>query len=168
MRIAPLLVLASALALSACNNEQADPNSPQAKRLKPASSYSISEEDEQLIAQLYPGIKPSSTGLYSIVRSPGTGTAKPKYGAIVTMNYELKTLKGEVLETTAKEGKPLVVPIGVGRVIRGWDEAVMEMTKGERRTLIIPHYLGYGVTGNPPKILPYATLIFEVELLDFK
>ena len=52
-------------------------------------------------------------------------------------------------------------------MIKGWDEAFLGMKKGEKRTLIVPPWLGYGDAGHPPSIPPRATLIFEVQLWDF-
>ena len=65
-------------------------------------------------------------------------------------------------------GIPLTFRVGTGQVIKGWDEALLTMKKGEKRTLIIPYWLGYGVKGRPPTVPGRATLVFEVELLDFK
>lgn len=148
--------------LSGCGKkDQATP----AQEAGKASAYRISAADEALIKEKFPEAKETPTGLRMIVRKPGSGP-KPKFGARVTVNYDLRLLDGTQVESSLKAGGPLTIAIGVGRVIKGWDEALMEMTKGEKRTLIVPHYLGYGVTGNPPKIPPYATLVFEVEMLD--
>jgi FKBP-type peptidyl-prolyl cis-trans isomerase len=52
-------------------------------------------------------------------------------------------------------------------VIPGWDAILVDMKRGERRTVIIPWWLAYGVRGAPPRIPPKASLVFEIELLDF-
>lgn len=73
--------------------------------------------------------------------------------------------KGKKFDSSVDRGEPLAIPIGVGRVIKGWDEGLMTMKVGGRRTLYIPAALGYGVRGAGADIPPNADLIFEVELL---
>ena len=57
--------------------------------------------------------------------------------------------------------------MGIGKVIPGWDATLVEMKRGERRTVIIPWWLAYGANGRPPVIPPKASLVFDIELLDF-
>jgi FKBP-type peptidyl-prolyl cis-trans isomerase len=70
-----------------------------------------------------------------------------------------------VFDSSRDGGQPLEITIGIGQVIKGWDEAVPGMRVGERRRLTIPSQAGYGVSGQPPVIPPDATLIFDVELM---
>ena len=76
------------------------------------------------------------------------------------------TLKdGKKFDSSYDRGKPFVTPIGVGRVIRGWDEGVPQLSLGEKAKLIISYDYAYGEKGYPGAIPPKADLIFEVELL---
>ena len=83
------------------------------------------------------------------------------------MHYIGSLENGTKFDSSHDRGQPFEFPIGMGRVIKGWDEALSKMKVGEKRTLIIPPELGYG---NRPtgKIPPNSTLIFEVELISFK
>ena len=72
---------------------------------------------------------------------------------------------GKKFDSSLDHGKPFEFPVGVGCVISGWDEAILGMKPGEKRLLIIPPHLGYGVLGMPGRIPGNATLRFEVELL---
>lgn len=94
----------------------------------------------------------------------GTGDS-PKPGQMVTVNY-LGTLEnGQKFDSSYDRGQPFKFRIGVGQVIKGWDEGVMGMKVGGKRKLVIPYQLAYGEAGHPPQIPQRATLIFEVELL---
>ena len=90
---------------------------------------------------------------------------KPTAGQQVDVHYELKLVDGMVVDSSFSRGTPLQIPIGVGKVIPGWDEGIMLLKKGEKAKFVIPSNLGYGETGAGGVIPPNATLIFEVELL---
>jgi len=123
--------------------------------------------DEQLILQQYPNAHKHPSGLRYVVRAQGTGEAKPSIGAELIAHYDGRLLDGTPFDSSYKRGAPFTFRVGTGAVIRGWDEAFLDMKKGEKRTLIIPHWLAYGEKGKG-SIPPKATLIFEVELLDWR
>jgi FKBP-type peptidyl-prolyl cis-trans isomerase len=130
-------------------------------------SPQLSTQDSLLVEQLFPTAETLKSGLRYVVRSPGSGPTPPP-GATVVANYAGRLLDGTQFDSSYQRGVPFEFPVGTGRVIKGWDEAFLSMRKGEKRTLIIPYWLGYGDRGSPPEIPPRATLIFEVEMLDFK
>ena len=101
----------------------------------------------------------------------GTGAA-PAHGQHCVMHYTgwlyEDGKKGRKFDSSLDRGQPFEFVIGVGQVIRGWDEGVASMQTGGKRTLIIPPDLGYGARGAGGAIPPNATLLFEVELLAIK
>lgn len=93
----------------------------------------------------------------------GTG-AKAKPGKTVTVHYTGWLTSGEKFDSSVDRGTPFTFQLGTGKVIKGWDEGVAGMKVGGKRQLRIPPELGYGARG-AGTIPPYASLIFDVELL---
>jgi FKBP-type peptidyl-prolyl cis-trans isomerase len=123
--------------------------------------------------------KPTESGLYVIETKKGTG-AKPQAGDEVSVNYTGRLLDGTIFDTSieadAKAGnvynpqrpyEPIKFALDQGQVIKGWDEALKLLSKGGKAQLIIPSNLAYGPRGGGP-IPPFSTLVFDVELVDFK
>ncbi len=108
------------------------------------------------------------SGLKIIDTKVGTG-ATPKAGQTCVVHYTgwlyVNGAKGKKFDSSVDRGEPFEFPVGMHRVIAGWDEGVATMKVGGKRTLIIPPELGYGARGAGGVIPPNATLIFEVELL---
>ena len=114
-------------------------------------------------------IKPTKTasGLYYVMNTKGLGpTAKPNKK--ITMNYTGKFLDGKPFDSNTDPQFHHVSPfsfiLGVGQVIRGWDEGVQLLNLGSKATFYIPSSLAYGESGNGP-IGPNAVLVFDVELV---
>lgn len=113
----------------------------------------------------------TESGLKYVDTEVGTGPS-PLKGQQCLVHYtgwlSAKGEKGKKFDSSVDRGEPLAIPIGVGRVIKGWDEGVLSMKVGGKRTLYIPAHLGYGVRGAGGDIPPNADLIFDVELLGVK
>lgn len=98
----------------------------------------------------------------------GTG-ATPKKGQTCVMHYTGRLANGKKFDSSVDRGQPFEFTIGVGQVIKGWDQGVATMKVGGKAKLTIPPELGYGSrnVGNG-LIPPNSTLVFEVELLGLK
>jgi peptidylprolyl isomerase len=119
---------------------------------------------ETLIAMDTSNAITTDSGLKYIVVKEGDG-ATPQTGENVTVHYTGTLEDGTKFDSSRDRNRPFSFKIGVGQVIKGWDEGVGTMKVGEQRTLIIPPELGYGQRGAGGVIPPNATLIFDVELL---
>merc|ERR1719353_1400869 len=95
----------------------------------------------------------------------GDNKTFPKKGDNLTMHYTGTLTDGTKFDSSVDRGQPFQFTIGVGQVIRGWDEGVIQMSLGEKAKLTITSDFGYGPSGAGGVIPPNADLIFEVELL---
>ncbi|MBZ0202604.1 MAG: FKBP-type peptidyl-prolyl cis-trans isomerase [Ignavibacteria bacterium] len=109
----------------------------------------------------------TASGLKYVDEKVGEG-ASPVAGKTVTVHYTGTLENGTKFDSSRDRNQPFSFTIGVGQVIKGWDEGVMSMKVGGKRKLIIPPALGYGIKGAGSVIPPNATLLFDVELLDVK
>ena len=98
----------------------------------------LTTDDALTIDRLYPTAHTLKSGLKYVVRAPGTGKATPQIGDAVTVHYAGRLLDGTQIDSSYVGGIPLTFLVGTGQVIKGWDEALLSMKKGEKRTLIIP------------------------------
>lgn len=124
------------------------------------------EAEQQLIKKEWPNAVTTPSGLKYVVVAEGSGDTPPK-GAMVSVHYTGKLLNGKKFDSSVDRGQPIDFPVGKGQVIKGWEEALLSMKKGEKRVLIIPPQLGYGPSGRGP-IPPNAYMVFDVELVNFK
>ena len=99
------------------------------------------------------------------ITQKGSGTEAAN-GMSVSVHYTGKLTDGTKFDSSLDRGTPFTFTLGQGSVIKGWDQGVLGMMVGEKRTLTIPSELGYGSAGAGASIPPNATLVFDIELLD--
>ena len=95
----------------------------------------------------------------------GDGSTFPAYGDTLHMHYTGTLDDGIVFDSSYDRKQEFVFRIGMGKVIKGWDEAIPKMSLGEKSLIFVPASKAYGVQGSPPTIPPMADLKFEVHLL---
>ena len=110
----------------------------------------------------------SDNGVIKRITSKGEPGVKPDKGLKVKVNYEGRLEDGKVFDSSFKRGKPIHFPIGVGRVVKGWDIGIMSMELGEKAELTIASDYGYGDRGRKGRIPGGATMIFKVELIEIE
>ena len=108
------------------------------------------------------GVKTTASGQQYKILTQGQGKS-PGITDRVTVHYTGKLVDGTVFDSSIQRGQPST--FRVNQVIPGWTEALRLMKEGDKWIVYVPYSLGYGERGYPPQIPPFATLIFEVELL---
>ena len=129
-----------------------------------AQFESIVEEGKRFLAEngQRPEVVTLESGLQYEVLTAGTG-ARPLISDRVTVHYHGSLLSGKVFDSSVERGSPAT--FGVGQLISGWTEALQLMPEGSKWRLYIPYDLAYGDRGAGQDIPPYATLVFDIELI---
>ena len=109
-----------------------------------------------------PDVKTTPSGLQYKIITPGNAT-KPGPNDKVKVHYKGTLVDGSTFDSSYERNEPIEFPLN--GVIPGWTEGMQLIGEGGKAILYIPYQLGYGDKGSPPVIPPFATLIFEVELL---
>ena len=149
--------------LAGCSQE--DPYEKYEKQQREADDKYI---QEYLTGNNITNFTKTSTGLYYLPQQPGTG-AKIQEGNTVTMHYIGKFLNGQIFDSSYDSGIPLTFTVGENKVIKGWEQGALLMSKDEKATLIIPSHLGYGSYGSPSgSVPPGAILMFNIDVKNVK
>ena len=136
-----------------------------------AGQYKTKELSMNYSTQMHDDRTITPSGLaYKIITPASDDAQKPQKGKIVTVHYtgwlNENDAPSSKFDSSVDRNQPFTFPLGIGMVIQGWDEAVADMKKGEKRRVYIPSSLGYGAHGAGAVIPPHADLIFDIELLD--
>ena len=133
------------------------------KAKKEAEKQKIEQEKE--LEKLFGESLQTESGLRYIILKEGSGD-KPKPGNHVNVHYTGYLLDGTKFDSSVDRNQPFHFQLGVGQVIKGWDEGIALLSVGTKAKFIIPSNLAYGTRGAGGVIPPNATLVFEVELLE--
>ncbi len=121
---------------------------------------------QEALSKLTTGLEKTASGLFYKITTAGEG-AQPEKGAEVTVHYKGTLVDGTVFDSSYQRKEPIKFSVGVGQVIPGWDEGILLLNKGAAARFVIPSQLAYGAQGAGGVIPPHATLVFEVELVDY-
>ncbi|MEC5395449.1 peptidylprolyl isomerase [Bergeyella sp. RCAD1439] len=125
------------------------------------------EEAKKKLEELKAGMQTTASGLMYKITKKGEGK-KAEKGQTVAVHYAGKLTNGKEFDNSFKRGEPIEFPVGMGMVIRGWDEGILLLNEGDEATFLIPPTLGYGERGAGGVIPPNAWLLFDVQLVKVK
>ena len=121
-----------------------------------------------LVLVLFVSLSMQEEGLRKEILKEGDGKSFPATGQQVTVHYTGTLTDGTKFDSSKDRNQPFSFSVGTGQVIKCWDSLIQKMSKGESARLHCPHEYAYGERGYPPVIPPKSTLIFDVDLIDFK
>lgn len=124
-------------------------------------------KSEATLEKLAAGFDKTDSGLRYKIIQKGSG-AKSEKGKNVSVHYKGQLEDGTVFDSSYTRKEPIAFVLGVGQVIKGWDEGLQLLNVGDKARLVIPSHLAYGSQGAGGVIPPDATLIFDVELMNVK
>ncbi len=160
-----LLFLFLGLTVTACNMSGNNLKSEMV-----ANPTTQADKDKNLILQYaidnkLKNVQSTASGIYYIMEKEGTGDAHPTMSSNIKAHYHGTLLDGTVFDSSVDRGQPF--DFQLGRVVKGWQEAIPLLKKGGKGKFIIPSGLAYGSRGAGQKIGPNSVLIFDIELIDF-
>ena len=132
-------------------------------------AYQWPEADATHLARDFPGAGETPGGARYLVTRPGLGESTPQKGQTVSINYTARLFStGAQIDASADHGGPYNFVVGQNNILPGWNDVLLQMHKGERRTVVLPYWLAYGEKGQRPRIPAKASILLELELIDFK
>ena len=148
-----LLSTITSIPVAQSQTKKRTPRSRRTKTVKPVKPAAISS-----------AVTTTPSGLIYVITRRSDGR-NPRPGETVVVHYTGLLGNGVKFDSSLDRGQPYKFKLGLGRVIKGWDEGIEKLRVGEQATLVIPPQLGYGADGSGGVIPPDATLIFVVELV---
>ena len=165
--LAMTMAVALMMGMASCNGNSTDTSSSTTEETTP--DYGQQIKDNKTLGREFmeqnaknDSVNQTKSGLQYMILQEGNG-AKPGPTDEVTVHYTGRLLDGTVFDSSVDRGEPATFPLD--QVIPGWTEGLQLMSEGSKYRLFIPSELAYGSQGSGDKILPNATLIFDVELI---
>lgn len=124
-------------------------------------------EAMKTIDSISTGYEIKESGLRIKITEKGKGKVKPQTGETVVVHYTGRLVNGTKFDSSVDRGQPFEFILGIGQVIKGWDQGISLLNVGDKASLVIPPDLAYGSRGGGP-IPPNSWLLFDVELVDIK